>query len=34
MKILLAGVKNEIEIVHYFQSHTISMILHAKEIIR
>ena len=34
MEILLAGEKNEIEIVHYFQSHTISMILHAKEIIR
>ena len=34
MEILLAGEKNEIEIIHYFQSHTISMILHAKEIIR
>ena len=34
MKVLLAGVKYEIENMHYFQSHTISMILHAKEIIR
>ena len=34
LKVLLAGVKYEIENMHYFQSHTISMILHAKEIIR
>ena len=34
MKVLLAGVKYDIENMHYFQSHTISMILHAKEIIR